>query len=221
MAVDLSDPMSFPEEFKSWIIRWVEAKQPVLPIAGMAGYQAAPRITTGAFSDGPPVDAKDGAIWIASVDGNGTRWQFQFNAASGSDHKWEFIGGAPLVLTAATFSTWTTGNKWSVFGPCTWSAVRSGDYVARGEWSGTSPSAGGSYTERGGVMVNSGQGYKAPRVRAMSKNPSAASSQFCVAVPETVVSVSSGDKVALGYSVGFTPSEFSFAVLALVPRRVS
>lgn len=63
-----------------------------------------PRITTSAISGGPPPSPADGDIWIATnVDANGTRWQFQYNAASASAYKWECIGGAATFSEVLTF----------------------------------------------------------------------------------------------------------------------
>jgi hypothetical protein len=66
---------------------------------GTWGTTPSNKITTSSFSGGPPGSPTDGDIWIASsVDGNGTRWHFQYNAGSASANKWEFIGGAPIMF---------------------------------------------------------------------------------------------------------------------------
>ena len=62
-----------------------------------------PFMTVGTFSDGPPQNPRDNDIWVAeSVDSNGTRWQFQYNASSSASYKWEFIGGPPTYLSRFT-----------------------------------------------------------------------------------------------------------------------
>lgn len=69
-------------------------------IVGVKGDVAAfPKVTTSALSAGPPASPVDKDIWIATdVNGNGdgTRWQFQYNAGSASPYKWEFIGGPDM-----------------------------------------------------------------------------------------------------------------------------
>lgn len=70
-----------------------------------------PKVTTSAFSSGPPSSPSDGDIWIASnVDANGTRWQFQYNAGSVSSYKWEFIGGSPLQASRGSTDAITSNN---------------------------------------------------------------------------------------------------------------
>lgn len=79
---------------------------------------------------GPPTNPSDGDIWIAVVDAtNGIRWQFQYNAASASAYRWEFIGGAYMTAAVAgnESTTSTSYGDLTTTGP---SIVlpRSGDY---------------------------------------------------------------------------------------------
>lgn len=91
--------------------------------------------TTSPWSGGPPSTPNDGDIWIASsVDGNGTRWQFQYNASSSSAYKWEFIGGPNVVITDEGTVT-TTSASYAVPSSGTgaqisFTAARAGDYIA-------------------------------------------------------------------------------------------
>lgn len=91
------------------------------------------KTTTSDFSSGPPSNPSTGDIWIASnVDANGTRWQFQYNAGSASAYKWEFIGGAPVLISVDTFETttsaWPTLVDLTTVGP-SFTPARSGDYA--------------------------------------------------------------------------------------------
>lgn len=212
--------MELPEAFKSWLLKYIEINPPELPITGMAGYQAPTKVTTGAFSVGPPSNPRDTDIWVATnVDGNGTRWQFQYNASSSSANKWEFIGGPPIVLEQDTFGSWTV-SAWAIFGATLWSVIRSGDYLSWGSWSGASPSAPGNAAEKAGVMVNTGSGYAAPTLRSATET-TAASVPFDVVVPPTRVSVAVANQIVLGYWVDTAPSGFQFASLSICPVRVS
>lgn len=84
------------------------------------------KVTTSAFSGGPPVSPLDGDIWIGTaVDANGTRWEFQYNAGSGSASKWEFIGGPSLKLQGVSGSS-TIVTYAALAGSLT--LARAGDY---------------------------------------------------------------------------------------------
>lgn len=90
------------------------------------------KTTTSDFSSGPPSNPSTGDIWIASnVDGNGTRWQFQYNAGSVSAYKWEFIGGPPVFVAVDTFETTTTAwpnpTDLTTVGP-SFTCARAGEY---------------------------------------------------------------------------------------------
>lgn len=83
-------------------------------------------ITVSPMADGPPSSPSDEDIWVATdVDANGTRWRFQYNAASASTYKWEFIGGAPLAYSTSgvvkNLTAW--GSLWFPTAP-----ARNGDY---------------------------------------------------------------------------------------------
>lgn len=93
--------------------------------------------TTSLFSAGPPVSPSDGDLWIATaVDtGNlatttGLRWQFQFNATSGSTYKWELVGGSAWLKKVATAESTTSGSytDLATVGPSIVLA-RGGDYI--------------------------------------------------------------------------------------------
>lgn len=93
-----------------------------------AGFQR----TIGTFASGPPVTAADGDIWVATSVGGavGQRWVFQYNAASPSPYKWEFIGGAPAITAVDVLQT-TASTSYvdlATAGP-TFTLSRGGDYI--------------------------------------------------------------------------------------------
>ena len=80
----------------------------------------------------PPASPADGDIWILpNVDGKGTRWQFQYNAASASSFKWEFIGGAPLAYNNSSPYTNSIAATFQIPGTFATTLTRAGDYIAR------------------------------------------------------------------------------------------
>lgn len=82
------------------------------------------------FASGPPSSPSSGDIWIATVDANGTRWQFQYNAGSASAYKWEFIGGSPVLLQDTSGSKFvnTLSATWQQIYTGTIATAREGDY---------------------------------------------------------------------------------------------
>jgi hypothetical protein len=102
-----------------------------------------PQVTTSAMSGGPPTSPNNGDIWIATnVDTNGTCWQFQYNASSGSTYKWEFIGGSSLWVGDTTGGTTTSTTAVDVGTTLTLTLARSGDYMVTMGFRGYNSSSG-------------------------------------------------------------------------------
>jgi hypothetical protein len=100
-------------------------------LRGDGTWTVAPTITTSTLAGGPPGSPKDGDIWIATgVDTNGTRWQFQYDAAWVTDaNKWKFIGGIPFTVSdSVSFTTSNGGTYVSFPTPMSYTVVRSGVY---------------------------------------------------------------------------------------------
>jgi hypothetical protein len=94
-----------------------------------AGRPRPPRITTSTIAGGPPASPLDGDIWIATaIDALGARWQFQYNAGSGSAYKWEFIGGTPARTSGCSVNT-TATQVLIMSNPLT--MARGGEYLIR------------------------------------------------------------------------------------------
>jgi len=98
------------------------------------GVTAPPKLTSGAWSSGPPASPQDGDIWMATaVDANGTVWQFRYNAGSASAYKWEFIGGPPVVLSAtAALQSSASSTYQELDTSLRFTASRAGDYIGSG-----------------------------------------------------------------------------------------
>lgn len=57
-----------------------------------------------------PASPVDGEDWFyLADDANGVVWHFKYRAGSGSDYKWEFVGGPPLSSAVVTTETTTSG----------------------------------------------------------------------------------------------------------------
>jgi hypothetical protein len=99
-------------------------------LRGDGSWKTDPLVTTSTLAGGPPASPNDGDIWIATtVDANGTRWAFQFNAASASGFKWEFIGGPPVVSFVPGQETTASTTYVELTTPQRFTAVRPGDYI--------------------------------------------------------------------------------------------
>lgn len=98
-----------------------------------------PKMTTSAYSGGPPASPADTDIWTATgVEGSANRWMFQYDAAWVADaYKWKFVGGPSLVFyqdaslttTSATYNTGTAGT--GSVAATLYAPSRSGIYQAR------------------------------------------------------------------------------------------
>jgi hypothetical protein len=125
----------FDNQKEPWVIGWWPKVR-------------APIIYSGAISDGPPAAPVDDDIWIASDVAAGVSWQFQYNGASVSPYKWEFIGGAAIYVQGT--SPTLTG-----------SVPRAGDYEVA--WS-VDCNSGGTWSiivtaSSGSIVGNSGSSY--------------------------------------------------------------
>ena len=88
------------------------------------------------YSTTPPVSPFDGQLWAYPVSGAGgtgaagagTVWMFRYNASSASAHKWEFVGGPPVMAGAVGSMSTVTGNQALTSGPVL-TAPRAGDYL--------------------------------------------------------------------------------------------
>jgi hypothetical protein len=97
-----------------------------------------PKITTSAFSAGPPSGPANGDIWHATgADGVGSVWTFAYNAGSSSAYKWEFIGGTPITAIGGAGGTINAGyavsapNWYSPAAGYNFTIARPGDYLLR------------------------------------------------------------------------------------------
>lgn len=115
---------------------------------------AIPLVTTSTFAGGPPGSPNDKDVWIATaVDANGTRWQFQYNASSGTN-KWEGVGNTPIVVRAtgtrpsAAYSTPRAG-RWRVVWAGSASVSSGGDAAVTAS-NGDAAASGGNFANGAG-----------------------------------------------------------------------
>lgn len=181
-----------------------------------AGRPRAPRVVTSAMSGGPPASPVDGDIWIASaVDGNGTRWQFQYNAGSASAYKWEFIGGAPLLSSNGNAFNLTGDSAWHVLDTALNITVsRPGDYVVGGGWQ-----LGGNIGSAG--IAESGVGINAA-IQELVAYVSLPASSFgtLTSMPFLCGALAANDIVSIMYSANQAYAVLNRSI-SLTPKRVS
>lgn len=159
-------------------------------------------ITVSDFASGPPSSPSSGDIWIgANVDGNGTRWQFQYNAGSASAYKWEFVGGGimlfptndPNVLLNALTSTGSTqGLGWTIFyhSSSTLTLARAGVYAVSGSY---------NLLTSGAASITLGPSWTSDITGNHWVSDSVSASSWTgVDFADTLISVSANDTVCLG-----------------------
>jgi len=184
-----------------------------------------PTITTGTLAAGPPGSPKDGDIWIATaVDGNGTRWQFQYNAGSASAYKWEFIGGVPMLAAVATGenTTSTTYAALTTAGPSL-TLARAGDYQVTVEAFITAPlNAGiGFFAQMSYDVGGTAASDVWANVNTNAVNSATSVIQSCVATQLQAGLSASTALVSKYKSTSGTTAGFSHRVLRAIPVRVS
>lgn len=136
-----------PRPVSSQTFGTISATDLILSGAITQGTARQPKITTRDIAMGPPAGAVDGDIWIATnLDGNGARWQLQYNASSSSPYKWEFIGGTPIHSFGSGAYNPSAANTWTAIG-VTITAPRDGDYLLHGQgsWDIYNPTGGARY----------------------------------------------------------------------------
>jgi hypothetical protein len=74
-----------------------------------------------------PADGQE-AILVDSTTNPAYHWQFRYNAGSSSTYKWEFVGGAPIVVTQSydqqNSTSYVNGNS-----PAQFTLPRAGDWL--------------------------------------------------------------------------------------------
>lgn len=79
--------VAYDENGNPWVVGWTQAEQ------------ATPLVTT---LPATPYDGQRVFFQNAALALLGVVWVLRYRAASGSSHKWEFLGGAPLAATITT-----------------------------------------------------------------------------------------------------------------------
>jgi hypothetical protein len=186
-----------------------------------AGYTAIPKVTVSSFAAGPPGSPSDGDIWIGtSVDGTTKRWGFQYNAASGSANKWEFIGGPPVVRAASANMTYTgTGAYQAYNGFAGYAIQRAGDYIMAGGCVGTDPALGGSHTLQcaGGI----GTAIVGTSVASLFTSTAGVNDSSQISFATGEFAAAAANVINLIVQCGVNNVVFSQGFYQLIPARVS
>lgn len=174
-----------------------------------------PKITTGTLAAGPPGSPADGDIWVATtIDVNvGTRWAFQYNAGSASAYKWEFIGGSPIVVPIAPFTT-NFASTFSEIIAARVTLARAGEY--RLVFSIQQSSSTAAATMLVGIFLNG-----AFLQQQGGQYNAGGANMYQNSVP-VVISFPAGSIVAPGYwENGTAGAVVAYAAFEIQPRRVS
>lgn len=175
------------------------------------------RTFTQAISLGPPTAPQDGDIWIATtVDANGTRWAFQYNASSASAYKWEFIGGPPMYHQVVTNEGANFNNAWgnlATDGPVV-TLTRAGDYTAVGTAKGIL-GAGADNLFLGIANGNNNPAF------SLAGTVRTAGDSMPLTAQGVFASIAAGTTIKLRYQGGNQVNNWSNRSLFVTPTRIS
>jgi hypothetical protein len=153
-----SDPTQIPQDWLPWLKARLEADPPLFStadifqldsklsaITGDIGEQ--PTVTIGPTPPGSPADND---IWELEAAGAlGENWRFRYNAGSASAFKWEFIGGAEVVVSSIVSDTIVSSSTWTPLTGMALTMPRAGDYDLRGYTYGVGSTAGAATIQLG------------------------------------------------------------------------
>ncbi|GIV03984.1 MAG: hypothetical protein KatS3mg015_2814 [Fimbriimonadales bacterium] len=123
----LGFPEDFPPKFKSWLTDYLSVAFPEIPVTQISGFDKY------LYKKGVdlPANPRDGQPYAYVADSSkGIVWRFMYNADSGSQYKWEFIGGAPAQV-AASGNVSTTSASWQDLGGPSLTVPLAGDYLVQ------------------------------------------------------------------------------------------
>lgn len=119
-----------------------------VPVAQLPAIGSAPGY--GTALPGSPTDGQE-YILVDSVTAPTYQWRFRYNNGHSVDaFKWEFVGGTPIVLSAA--GEVTGGNAWQITGP-SFAVPRAGVYILTPFFSYCRATTAGN-TSQGGIGKN-------------------------------------------------------------------
>jgi hypothetical protein len=187
-----------------------------------------PKITTSAFSAGPPPGPNNGDVWRATgVDGTGAVWSFAYDAGSSSAYKWEFIGGTPITAIGGAGGAINAGyavappNWYSPAAGYNYTIARPGDYrlcdgvVTLGSATGAAYALAGFFKNTSPPTLQSHVPFTAQSI--------AADASVSIACHEWIFSgCVAGDVVGIAVATAANATiTFSSASLSVYPKRIS
>lgn len=93
----LKSPVGFPEQFKSWMVNYVNMKLGEIPASKIVG-DSIPTVSNAEFvAISTPFHGQRILLSAAT----GVLWHLRYNSTSSSAYKWEFLGGSALVDTGS------------------------------------------------------------------------------------------------------------------------
>jgi len=176
-------------------------------------------LSSGAYGISLPASPVDGQEYtlVDSLTNPTYQWRFRYNAGSTSSYKWEFVGGAPKVITDLTAPSTTSSSYVLLSGGPVFTIPRAGEYDLGMSCALYSDTAGGG--AGGGVSVP-GVGVPAELSASWASFPLAWNGgTFSVDAMRTI---SSGDVGVYNARIGTTGTAYTnMRTLRVRPRRVS
>jgi len=176
---------------------------------------ANPPLTTvyGTSLPASPYDGQE-AILVDSVTNPTYQWRFRYNLGSTSAYKWEFIGGAPVVVSDATAQGVPNGS-WGVWSAPIFAVPRPGEYNVT--------FAHQIYNSAGTVQIYYGVSISgaAPSTAVLGA-VGFANIEAGWTIPDSPLTLSAGQDLRTGtYAVGATTVTARGRTLSVRPKRVS
>jgi hypothetical protein len=171
----------------------------------------------------PPASPQFGdvvdVIFPAAGSVSSTMWRFLYDTSYSSTYPWIFIGGPPKTISLQAYGSGLVVSSWTPFNDCAWGVTRPGAYIVRGGWS-AEQQGGVPYEVAAAILYNSGGGYAAPSIQAIS-NPPTPPSWFSINVEDTIINAVSGSTFALGYYATAAPTNVNMHCMSWFPIAIA
>lgn len=206
-----SSPLDIPTEFRAWLVSYLEANPPMLPIGQIFGAKVG-RVTLDEFLAMSPFDGQ--TVTIVDVDGGTKEWTLRYDESSSGTYRWKFLyGDAVSSEVAAQENTGSTVyTDLTTVGPSV-TAPFAGLYLV-------TISRGATSALSGGTSVDT---HMSTKVGSEIASDSFSVQRWGGGSYTRSIEAARGDIIKAVYrteSGGF-PAEFAKRTLTLVPFRLS
>ena len=176
---------------------------------GAAGTPA-PTVAYGTSLPASPTDGQE-AILVDSTTNPTFQWRFRYNAGSSSAYKWEFVGGAPL-LVADTASLTPANGSWVVDQTPKLTVPRSGEYQV---------GFSGEITPGGAGLIGMCASLRSVAQTQGESIDTISAGSITLSRPSVPLTCNSGDSLGCAYYAQVAGTSVSNRYLTTLPKRVS